>query len=207
MKAKPEMSKLGLLIALFAVAALQAVQGANAAGSGQEKAAACAACHGAEGNSVNPLWPKLAGQHVDYIVKQLTAFKSGERQEPSMTPMAAPLTPEDMRDIAAFYAGQARRPGVADEKLVNLGQSIYRGGNKATGVPACMACHGPRGSGNPGAGFPVLSGQHPEYTAKQLNAYRSGERSTDPAGMMRSIAKRLSPEEITALASYVSGLH
>jgi len=194
---------------LIALSALLAVQGfaAWAASPGKEKAAACAACHGADGNSINPLWPNLAGQHIDYIVKQLSAFKSGERQEPSMTPMATPLTAEDMADIAAFYAGQRPRLGVTDEKLLSLGQSIYRGGKKTAGVPACMACHGPRGSGNPGAGYPALSGQHPEYLVKQLNAYKNDQRSTDPAEMMRSVAKRLSSEEIAALASYAAGLH
>lgn len=194
------------LIVLFVLAALHGAA-AWAASPGKEKAAACAACHGPDGNSVNPIWPNLAGQHVSYIVKQLSAFKSGDRQDPSMAPMATPLTPQDMQDIAAFYSGQQRRPGVADEKLVDLGQSLYRGGNKESGVPACMACHGPRGSGNPGAAYPALSGQHPAYTVKQLKAYKSGERRTDPAAIMRTIAKRLSAEEIEAVASYTAGLH
>lgn len=190
-------------LALFALVCLDL----PAAEPGKEKSAACAACHGADGNSSNPLWPNLAGQHPAYIVKQLKAFKSGERQEASMTPMAAPLSEDDMEDIALYYAAQNPSIGVADEQFLERGQQLYRGGNRNSGVPACMACHGPSGIGNLPAGYPALSGQHPDYTAKQLNAYKSGERKTDPAAMMRSIAAKMSAEEIQAIASYLAGLH
>jgi cytochrome c553 len=198
-----------LLVVYVAVALASFASGVGAADPGKEKSAACAACHGADGNSPNAVWPNLAGQHADYIVKQLKAYKSGERQEPSMTPMAAPLSEQDMYDIAHYYAAQKPSVGIADETLVTAGRAIFRGGNMATGVPACMACHGPRGAGTPGAGYPALSGQHSEYTVKQLEAYRRGERVTDAdlGAVMRTIASRMSDAEIKASASYAAGLY
>ena len=175
---------------------------------GQAKTAACAACHGPDGNSVNPIWPKLAGQHASYIVTQLQAFKSGARNNPSMSPMAANLSEEDMAEIGAWYAAQAVQVGtVGDGVDVEAAAKLYRGGDAARGIPACMACHGPSGAGNAPAGFPALRGQHAEYTALQLKAYRDGSRDTDPAGMMRNIAKRLSDADIELLSQYVSALH
>ena len=175
---------------------------------GQAKTAACAACHGPDGNSVNPIWPNLAGQHASYIVTQLQAFKSGARNNPSMSPMAANLSEDDMAEIGAWYAAQAVRVGTLGEDVdVAAAQTLYRGGDAARGIPACMACHGPSGAGNAPAGFPALRGQHAEYTALQLKAYRDGSRDTDPAGMMRNIAKRLSDADIELLSQYVSALH
>lgn len=174
---------------------------------GASKAAACAACHGPGGNSANPEWPNLAGQHASYTARQLAAFKSGQRKNDLMKSMADSLSDQDVQDIAHYFAAQTSQIGSADEKLVARGEAIYRGGIKADGVPACMACHGPNGAGNPGAAYPRLSGQQAVYTEKQLLAYRSGERSTDQNAVMRTISMRLNAEDIKALASYVSGLH
>ncbi len=170
-------------------------------------AATCVACHGADGNSVNPIWPNLAGQHASYLVAQLKAFKSGAREELSMTAMVAPLSDDDIIELADYYAGLQPYAGIADAELVELGAAIYRGGRVDAGVPACMACHGPSGAGNPPAGYPTLSGQHAAYTSAQLQLYKKGERSTDPAAMMRTIAARLSDEQIEAVASYIAGLN
>lgn len=174
--------------------------------AGQSKAAACAACHGADGNSPNAEWPKLADQHVDYTVEQLQRYKSGERQNAVMQGMAASLSEQDMRDIAAFYASRSVQPGVANEDLVQQGERVYRGGNKETGLPACIACHGPTGAGVPGSGFAAIGGQHARYTLDQLRRYAAGERR-DPKDIMNRIAQRLGEEEMRAVSSYIEGLH
>lgn len=174
--------------------------------AGREKSAACAACHNADGNSTNPEWPKLAGQHANYTVKQLQEFKSGERVNPTMNGMAAPLSEQDMEDLAAYYATQQLSPGEADPELVELGESLYRGGKFDTGVPACMACHGATGAGNPAAKFPALAGQHAQYTEVQLKAFRSMERANDAGQMMRNIAVKMTDPEIRAVSSYIQGL-
>lgn len=176
-------------------------------GAGQQKAASCAACHGADGNSMVPEWPKLAGQHPGYLEKQLRDYQSGARENAQMSPMAAPLSAEDIADLAAFYAGQRVKLGAADPELVELGERIYRAGNPASGVAACMACHGPQGEGNPAAAYPALGGQHAQYTAAQLKAFRSGDRANDPASMMRAVAAKMTDEEIQAVSSYIAGLH
>lgn len=177
------------------------------AAAGQDKAAVCAACHGMDGNSVVPTFPNLAGQHTSYIIKQLMAFKSGERQDPTMAPMAAPLSDQDMADLAAYFSSQKANVGSANPELAEAGGKIYRGGIAAKGVSACMACHGPSGSGNPAANFPSISGQQAQYVAKALRDFRSGARATDPAGMMRNVAAKMSDEEIDAVAEFVAGLH
>src|SRR5882724_6114925 len=147
--------------------------------AGQAKAATCAACHGADGNSSNPEWPSLAGQHASYIAKQVHAFKGGARQNPIMMPMVANLSDQDISDIASFFESQAARGLEADKGKVELGQRLYRGGNTKTQLPACLACHGPAGRGNPAAMYPSIRGQHATYLVAQLNAYRKGERTTD----------------------------
>lgn len=174
--------------------------------AGRDKAATCAACHGPEGNSPTPMYPKLAGQHAGYTVDQLEAYKSGDRRNAVMQGMAAPLSEQDMMDIAAFYAAREIEPGVADESRVDRGQSLYRGGDAEEGIPACIACHGPTGRGMPATGYPAIGGQHAQYVAMQLEFYASGER-LDPNGVMNSIADRLSEEDIQAVSSYVEGLH
>ena len=174
---------------------------------GQAAAMLCAACHGGDGNSAIAINPSLAGQHSQYITKQLMNFKSGERNNAVMKGMVATLaTDDDMKNVAAYFAAQKPRPGVArDQVLVDAGRKIYRGGDGATGVPACMACHSPSGAGIP-AQYPRLAGQMKEYTLAQLKAFKAGERANDSAAMMRTIASKLSDKQMDALAEYVSGL-
>lgn len=198
---------------LLAAAALIAAAGspdtARAEGdpeAGRAKAAPCAACHGMDGNSPNPEWPSLAGQHASYVAQQLAAFQSGERQNVLMTPMAAGLSEQDMADLAAYFAGQQPTAREADPELVARGQRIYRGGDAERDLPACAACHGPTGQGNPLAAWPAIAGQHALYTANTLKAYARGERRSDPNQMMRSVAAKLSEDDIEALASYLQGL-
>lgn len=179
------------------------------ASAGQGKAAACGACHGMDGNSTDPQYPKLAGQNEQYIVTQLMRFKTGVRNNPIMAGMAATLSPQDMHDIGAYFASQKPTPGVADEKLAVEGGKIYREGDASRGIPACMACHGPSGRGNPGWRVPQIAGQHADYVQAQLTAWHDGTSwgSDAHAKIMPAIASRLSSEEIAAVSSYVEGLH
>lgn len=174
---------------------------------GQAASITCAACHGGDGNSAIAINPSLAGQHAQYITKQLMNFKSGERNNAIMKGMVAVLaTDEDMKNVAAYYAAQKPRPGIArDQALVDVGQKIYRGGDVAAGIPACAGCHSPSGAGIP-AQYPRLAGQMKEYTLAQLKAFKAGERANDNAAMMRTIAGKLSDKQMEALAEYVSGL-
>ena len=178
----------------------------GSAEAGQAKSTPCVACHGMIGNSANPEWPSLAGQHPQYIVKQLKAFKSGARQNPLMTPQAQPLSEADMADLAAYYASQTLTGLEADESKVALGQRLFRAGDAEKGIAACNSCHGPAGRGNPTALYPSIHGQHATYVEAQLKAYRNGTRQTDQNQMMRGVAKLLTDEEIAAVASYVQGL-
>jgi cytochrome c553 len=166
----------------------------------------CAACHMPDGNSVIPQNPRLAGQHAEYISKQLSGFKSGERKNPIMMGMASVLTPEQMVDVGAWFESQKPAvPGAKDKALAEAGQKIYRGGKPGAGVPACAGCHSPSGAGIP-AQYPRLAGQHPEYVLAQLKAFRAGERANGNAAQMMTIASRLSDKEMEALAEYVAGL-
>jgi cytochrome c553 len=171
----------------------------------------CAACHAADGNSQIAANPKLAGQIPEYLYKQLTDFKAAagkkaERENPVMAGMVATLTPDDMHNLAAYFAGKEAKPGAAKSKdLVALGQRIYRGGIASEGVAACASCHGPNGAGMP-AQYPRLSGQHAEYIGAQLKAFRSGARANDLNASMRGVAGRLSDREIEAVADYIAGL-
>ncbi|NII11401.1 cytochrome c4 [Oleiagrimonas sp. C23AA] len=176
---------------------------------GQAKAAVCGACHGPDGNSTDAQYPKLAGQSEHYIVNQLENFKHGVRQNPIMLGFAAQLSEQDMHDVGAYFASQTSRPGVADEKLVKAGETLYRQGDASKDVPACMACHGPDGRGNPGAPYPQLAGQHADYIQATLKAWHDGTSwgSDAHAKIMPAIAQRLSAEEIAAVSSYVEGLH
>jgi cytochrome c553 len=194
-----------LSIALgFATSGLQAAGNAD---EGKANSVVCAGCHGADGNSpINPVWPKLAGQHPGYIEKQLKAFKAGERTDPTMSPMAMPLTDQGMADLAAYFSSQKRTPGKADPEAVALGEKLYRAGNAETGVAACMACHGPAGGGVPEAGFPSLAGQHAAYVEKALNDFKAGNRTNDLNKMMQGVVERLSESEIKAVAQYIQGL-
>ena len=188
--------------------------------AGQAKAGTCAACHGADGNSSDAQYPKLAGQHERVILKQLKAFKSGDRENPIMMPMASSLSEQDMRDVGAYFATQKATAGVADdskvaegkphagEKYWQVGERLWRAGNPKANIPACMACHGPTGRGNPGAAYPALTGQHAQYTSARLNYFRTGsDKAKTTSGTMVDIAKRLSDEEIQGLATYAEGLH
>ena len=177
--------------------------------AGQAKAAVCGACHGLDGNSSDPQYPKLAGQSEQYIVRQLTDFKSGKRQNPIMLGMATPLSTQDMHDIGAYFASQKSRPGVADQALVEPGETLFRQGDPKRDIPACMACHTIDGSGNPGAMYPQLAGQHAQYIEAVLKAWHDGASwGTDVhSQIMPTIAKKLDAKDITALASYIEGLH
>ena len=165
----------------------------------------CGACHTADGSRGSPANPIIAGQHPEYLAKQLSEFKSGKRNNPAMKGFASTLSDSDMRDVAAFYAGKQAKPGFAKNKdLYVLGQKIYRGGIADKQVPACAGCHSPNGAGIP-AQYPRIGGQHADYTEAQLNGFRSGQRANSP--QMGAIAARLSDQEIKAVADYIAGLH
>ena len=200
------MKKLLFAVSVISCIAAAPVLAAGDATAGKTKAAACAGCHGADGNSPAPNFPKLAGQHASYILKQLHDFKSGKRKDPTMSAMAAPLSDQDMENLAAYFASQKVKPGKTAEDKLELGQMVYRAGNASSGVAACAACHSPTGSGNPQAKFPALKGQHAQYVVKQLKDFRAGTRSNDPGSMMRGVAAKMSDAEIEAVAQYVQGL-
>jgi cytochrome c553 len=186
---------------------VNAAQAAGNADEGKKNSAVCAGCHGADGNSgINSLWPKLAGQHPQYIEKQLKDFKDGKRSDPLMSPMAMPLTEQGMADLAAYFSSQSKKIGTAKADMVDFGEQIYRAGNAETGVAACMACHGPAGSGNPQALFPQLNGQNAEYVVKALQDFQSGARTNDNAMMMQGVVARMTQEEMEAVAQYIQGL-
>jgi cytochrome c553 len=192
-----------------AVAAAEAPAKPGDAAAGQAKAAVCGACHGMDGNSADAQYPKLAGQSEQYIVRQLTDFKSGKRQNPIMMGMASPLSTQDMHDIAAYFASKTPLPGVADQALVEHGQTLFRQGDATRDIPACMACHSIDGRGNPGAMYPQLTSQHAQYIEATLKSWHDGTTWGDDAHaqIMPAIAKQLTPDDITALASYIEGLH
>lgn len=176
------------------------------AAAGEEKSATCIACHGPGGNSVNPTWPKLAGQHEDFLYKQMQAFKAGERTNDLMAPMMAPLTNQDMRNLAAYFSAQETAAGQGNPDLLAAGKKLYTGGNLESGVVACAGCHGPSGLGNPQGGFPRVAGQHAAYVAQALRDFRDGKRTNDMNGMMQGIAAELSEAEISAVAEYMATL-
>jgi cytochrome c553 len=206
----PLVCLLALLIA-GATVSVSSFAGASdlvgSAAAGQAISVTCSACHGMDGNSLNPEWPSIAGQHESYLLKALQSFKSGARQNVLMSGMAMPLTDTDMANLAAYFSQQKRAANVAEPALVTAGERLYRGGNKDTGVPACLACHGPTGQGNPAAGWPAIAGQHASYAAAQLVAYRGKQRSTDgDTQMMRNVSAMLTDDEIKAVTSYIQGL-
>ena len=181
---------------------------ANAADAeaGKAKSAVCAACHGADGNSSNPMWPSLAGQHASYVYKQLSDFKAGRRINASMLGMVAGLSDDDMKNLAAYYETQNLSPVAFDAELIAKGESIYRGGITETGVAACMGCHSPSGEGNGPASWPSLKGQYPDYIVAQLQAFKQGARANDPGKMMRNLVGRMSDMEMKAVAAYIAGI-
>ncbi|MFT3763626.1 MAG: c-type cytochrome [Pseudoxanthomonas sp.] len=191
--------------------------------AGQAKAAVCAACHAADGNSAVPMYPRIAGQNEAYVAEQLALIASGQRNEgavAAMLPFVQDLTPQDMRDIGAYFATQKGGAGLADDSLVEdgpykgmkyyeIGQKLYRGGDSARGIPACLACHGPSGGGIPGLA-PRVGGQHQEYAASRLQVFQSvapGAEVRPHPAIMVQVAKSLTAEEITALSTYLQGLH
>jgi cytochrome c553 len=200
-----------ILLTAFQAQAESLIDGS--AEAGYAKAITCTACHGATGNSVNPLWPNIAGQSATYILAQLQAFKpdaagNSLRSDPLMTPQSMMLSDQDMRDLAVYFESlPAAAMAVADPAKVDKGQALYRGGDAANDTAACLACHGPTGRGNPAANYPAIRGQHATYTAKQLRDYAAETRTSDgKTRIMRDIAARLSDDDIIAVASYVQGL-
>ena len=180
------------------------------AAAGQAKAAICAACHGADGNSTVPQWPKIAGQHEQYLERQIKLIKSGARPVPEMVGIVATINDQDIADISAFYAAQEASGGVAEESEVFEGERLWRAGNEKTGTPACMACHGPAGEGNPLVPYPALARQHAVYTTSMLNRFRAGENWGEkdaPSHVMDGVAAELTDDEIAALSSYMQGLY
>ena len=175
--------------------------------AGKAKSASCVECHGDGGNSTEPLFPKIAGQGEGYLFKQLMDFASGAREGVFMAGIVSDLSEQDMADLSAYYASTTHTPGSVSDELLALGQKIYRGGNKETGVPACMACHGPSGAGVPAAKWPALSGQHATYTELQLEDFANDMRRNDANSMMRDIAAKMSENERQAVSAYISGLH
>jgi len=202
---------LGLLSAPWALAAGSAAAGAT-------KAATCMGCHGPNGNSANPLWPSLAGQNAAYIRGQLKHFKANARINSNgiMLGLASPLSEQDVDDLAAYFSAQTPAGLEADPAFWQAGQALYRGGDTARAIPACMACHGPTGHGNPEAGYPAVRAQHSQYVVKELTDYAAGKRYTtndkgESAGgpnalIMNTIAQRLTQEDMRNLASYMQGL-
>jgi cytochrome c553 len=166
----------------------------------------CVACHGIDGNSPLPMNPNLAGQHPEYVAKQLMNYSSGSRMNPIMAGMVANLSPEDMKNLSAYYGAQRPRAMAAQNKeRVAQGRKLYRAGNAQTGLAACSGCHLPNGAGIP-AQFPRLAGQNPEYIVTQLKAFRAGERANDPNNMMRAVASKLADKDMAAIAEYLAGL-
>jgi len=176
--------------------------------TGKELVSACSACHGADGNSLAGIWPSLAGQNYKYLLNQLRLVKSGDREIIEMIGQLDNLSDQDLKDISAFYSVQSNVIGQVEEDKLELGRKLYYSGNLEKGVPACTACHSPRGLGNAPAAYPLLSGQQPDYVTKALKDYRSGERlNEDPSKIMIDIAYKLDDNEIEALSSFVHGLH
>lgn len=168
----------------------------------------CAACHGAQGISTNPQWPNLAGQHEKYLIKQLQDMQRAELIDaPTMSALARNLNQQDIDALALYYAKMPLAMGSTPAAFVARGEQLYRGGDIAKRITACIACHGPQGRGNGGAGFPVLSGQHAAYTIKQLQAFKNAQRKNDLNHIMQGITQRMSQEDMEAVAHYIEGLH
>ncbi len=208
-----------MALALITAAATQQALAGGDAAAGEGKVAVCAACHGADGNSLAPNFPKLAGLGEKYLLKQLQDIKAGTRPVVEMTGLLDNSSDQDLADMAAFFASKPMQLSGAKEIRLRvnagievdglaLGQKIYRAGNPVVGTPACTGCHSPRGLGNEPAGYPRLSGQHPDYIEKQLRAFRAGERVNDgDQKIMRQVAEYLSDADIKALANYIAGLN
>jgi cytochrome c553 len=193
---------MGICIALSAYAGYTQAQGD--AGAGKQKAEACSGCHGEDGNATAPLFPKLAGQHASYLARQLSDYRAQKRIDPTMNAMAESLSDADIADLSAYFT-QFKIKAENGEPSA-LGEKVYRAGDPSRDVPACAGCHSPSGAGNPASVYPALGGQYSAYISKTLRDYRGGERTNDPNEIMRTIASRLSEDEINAVSDYVSGL-
>jgi cytochrome c553 len=194
----------GIFCITFAASAADMPKGDASTKAADTAKSVCAACHGADGNSAASTFPKLAGQQAAYIVKQLSNFKDGLRNNPVMKPIASTLSADDMQGLATYFSSQkSKEAGAKSNGVGSLGEKIYRGGIAANRVPACAACHSPNGVGIP-VRFPRLAGQYADYTLAQLKAFGSGERANGP--MMKMIASRMSAEEMAAVADYIQGL-
>tara|TARA_A200000113_G_scaffold136584_1_gene122869 strand:- start:439 stop:1062 length:624 start_codon:yes stop_codon:yes gene_type:complete len=178
--------------------------------NGKELSASCVACHGDNGISLNPVWPKLAGQNPKYLASQLHEFKKGpdgNRNNAVMYGIAMTLSDSDINDLSDYYASLKPTVGVVKDDYLELGRNIYRGGNMDIKMQACISCHGPNGQGNYAAAIPMLSGQHSQYTYQQLKNFQTSTRSNDYNKMMRNIVHRMTDEEMQAVASYIEGLY
>lgn len=202
------------LILIFSLVASCSVWAQGNIDAGKEKSVTCGACHGADGNSLVTQYPKIAGQHVKYLEKQLHDLKLGMtsggkqgRYDPVMSAMAMPLSDQDIADLASYYASLPQSEGSTPENVVEKGKALYFAGDASKGLTACSACHGPRGEGMELGGFPRISGQHAEYVKAQLIKFRSSERSNDMNEMMQDVTKNLTDDEIDILSQYIGGLH
>lgn len=214
-----------LIAAALALASLSAAQAAvdmpaGVLALGKEASAQCAACHGADGNSTSPAFPRLAGQNAKYIYKQLMDFKSGARQNAIMAGQVANLTPQQMANLAVYFASKKSAVSLSNPDTLAAGEKLFRGGDGSRGVVPCAGCHGPNGKGNPFAAFPKVGAQHPDYIKAQLQAFRAAgrqdstgtKRMNDSAkagevGIMQSVASKLSDQDIELLSNFLGGLH
>lgn len=217
---------LAIMITMALTGGATQVYAAGSVSAGKSKAASCTSCHGDKGNSMMPMFPKLAGQHEVYIANQLSAFKEGERKGPTMAPMALSLSEQDMADLGAYYAAQRisansmpdpqndddddddedESEAIDIKAVMTAGKNLYRNGNLETKVAACIACHGPSGEGNKPAGFPALRSQHADYLIKSLQEFKTGKRNKNPENTMHMIAKQMTEDEIKAVSYHISML-
>ena len=202
------------LVLIFTLMASYSVAAQGDIDAGKLKATTCVGCHGSDGNAIIGQYPKLAGQHADYLVKQLADYKlavtsSGAlgRSNAIMAGMAAALSATDMADLGAYFSSLPISGNTTPENVIAIAEPLYRFGDSERGIAACIACHGPRGNGTSLSGFPKISGQNAEYIQLQLQAFRAGTRNNDLNAMMRSAAAKLSDDEISALSAYIGGLH
>ena len=204
------MKKIVITLALM-LGVVGVAQAQGDAEAGKTKSVTCAACHGTDGNSPTDMYPKLAGQHASYLATQLAEYKAAAtgkegRANAIMGGMTMALSEQDMADLSAYFSSQAIAPIATPEDVIEQGAALYQGGDIERGITACIACHGPRGEGLESAQFPRLAGQYPKYIADQLHLFRTGERNNDPNGMMRSVAAKLTDQDIEILSQYVAGL-
>ncbi|MEC6824537.1 cytochrome c [Photobacterium piscicola] len=202
------------LVLIFTLVASYSAWAQGDVDAGKLKATTCVACHGSDGNATIGQYPKLAGQHADYLAKQLADYKlavtsSGAqgRSNAVMAGMAAALSATDMADLSAYFSSLPLSGNTTPKNVIAIAEPLYRFGDPERGIAACISCHGPRGNGTSLSGFPKISGQNAQYTQLQLQAFRSSARNNDLNAMMRSVAVKLSDDEISALSAYVGGLH